>query len=82
MRSYGFNFLKIVFNQQCVVIKIIVGWVWGGSSVDKILAREAWRPEFRSLNPHNCQAGIVATCNPNTQKAEMGNLQDKLDQSQ
>ena len=82
MRSYGFNFPKIVFNQQCVIIKIIVGWVWGGSSVDKITAREAWGPEFRSPKPHKCQAGIVAACNPNTQKTEMGNLQGKVDQSQ
>lgn len=82
IRFYGFNFPKIAFNQQCVVIKIRVGWVWGGSSVDKMPAREAWGPEFRFLNPQKCQAGIVAACNPNTQKAEMGNLQGKLDQPQ
>lgn len=43
---------------------------WGGSKVGKVLASEAWQPEFDALKPHlkkKTQDEAVGICNPNTQ---------------
>lgn len=45
---------------------------WGDGSVDKGLPAQEWGPEFKSSGP-TCKTGMaVHTCNPSTQKAEVG----------